>query len=289
MNIRERIDELMKLHDAYAKVRFDDKHYHVIELIEMYHGWHSKSATLFSQYISSTDSDLLRFNSAKNGNAYVLASVFSELETPFQILVDKLKRSPFCKLECLIDEGKAIVDGIRYQVPPSDVIRLYSVYRLSDESTFQTWKNRCLRLIEVHFKQGNALDDFKAAIQSFEKSCNNPIHMHDMIGILKSLSEIQTAFEFPTEASRPVSPVTVNVVQNQSQNQNQTIAIFLDSIKDELTGKQLRELREIIEEESDQAKAKTKIWDKVKSFGVDVLSNIVTNLITNPNIWSSLG
>ncbi len=79
--------------------------------------------------------------------------------------------------------------------------------------------------------------------------------------------------------------------QSQSQNQNQmqeiAITIFLDSIKDELTGRQMKEIKEIVDQEEDVNQAKPKIIDKLKSFGGDVLSNIIANIITNPTILAS--
>lgn len=292
MSIRERIDEIIELHDAYAAVRYDDKNHHVTQLIDMFRNWHAKSSTLFTQYISPNDPDLQKFKGAESGNAYVLSSVFNDIETPFQMLLEKLKSSPFCKLENLIEEGEAIVKGIKYQEPPSGVFRTFAVYRLSNESVYQTWKNNCLRLIELHFKQSNALDDFREAVQKFDKSHNTPKYMQDMIGVLKSLVEIPMVPtpEPSTDIEKSVSPITLNVVQNQSQTQSQSVAIdiFLESIKDELTGKQVKELKQIAHEEPDPEKAKIKILDKVKSFGMDVLSNIVANVITNPSVWGGL-
>lgn len=288
MTISESIKEVILLHDKYDAVKYDDKNHHVTELIRMYRDWHSKSSTLFSRYLPDNDADLVKFKESEKGNAYVLASVFNELETTFQCLIDKLKNSPYCKLETLIEEGESIVNAIRYQNPPSGVFRTYDVYKLSDESVYQTWKNNCLRLIDVYFKQTNVRDDFKAAVQNFERFHNTPKHMHDMIGILKSLLEIPSisVAETPKESSAPVSPITLNVVQNQSQSQNIEINIFLESIKDELTGKQFKELKEIAKEEQDPEKAKSSILEKVKSFGADVLSSILCNIITSPNIWT---
>lgn len=291
MSIGKRINEIKYLHDAYAKVRYDDKNHHVTELIDMFRNWHAKSSTLFTQYISPNDPELLKFKDAESGNAYVLSSVFDDIETPFQILLEKLKSSPFCKLENLIEEGEAIVIGID-QEPPLDIFRTYEVYRLPNESVFQTWKNNCLRLIELHFKQSNALEDFREAVQKFDKSHNAPKHMQDMIGILTSLVEIPMLpmSEPQTDMKNSVSPITLNLVQNQSQSQNQSVVIeiFLESIKDELTGKQVKELKQIAKEEPDPEKAKVKILNKIKSFGMDVLSNIVANIITAPSVWSGL-
>lgn len=80
-----------------------------------------------------------------------------------------------------------------------------------------------------------------------------------------------------------------NMSQTQSQNQTQEIAItiFLESIKDELTGRQIKEIKEIMDQEDDINQAKPKIIEKLKSFGGDVLSNVIANIITNPTIWAS--
>lgn len=75
--------------------------------------------------------------------------------------------------------------------------------------------------------------------------------------------------------------------QNQSQTQEIAISIFLESIKDELTGRQMKEIKEIVEQEEDVNQAKPKIIEKLKSFGGDVLSNIIANIITNPTILAS--
>lgn len=63
--------------------------------------------------------------------------------------------------------------------------------------------------------------------------------------------------------------------------------IFLDAISDELTGKQIKEIKEIMAQEKDIEKAKPKIIEKISSFGLNVASNIIANIITNPNIWNS--
>lgn len=84
--------------------------------------------------------------------------------------------------------------------------------------------------------------------------------------------------------------VTNNLTQSQQQEQSQqlVVEIFMEAIKDELTGKQQKEIKAILEEEKDVEKAKPKLIDKLKSFGENVLSNIVANVITNPKVWEEL-
>ena len=47
------------------------------------------------------------------------------------------------------------------------------------------------------------------------------------------------------------------------------------------------EIKEIITNEPNPIQAKTKLIDKIKSFGSDVTSNIIANIITNPAIWGN--
>jgi hypothetical protein len=80
----------------------------------------------------------------------------------------------------------------------------------------------------------------------------------------------------------------INISLNQSQHQSQTISVNLiwESIKEELTGKQAREIEEIINNTEDEPEAKkNKVLEKIKSFGLDVASNIVAGLLTNPAIY----
>ncbi len=81
--------------------------------------------------------------------------------------------------------------------------------------------------------------------------------------------------------------IHVNVNQNQSQQQTIAFEIFVEAIKDELTGKQQKEIKEIITNEPNPIQVKTKLIDKIKSFGSDVTSNIIANIITNPAIWGN--
>ena len=94
-----------------------------------------------------------------------------------------------------------------------------------------------------------------------------------------------------TKSGKGINVTTnINNSNNQSQNQEQFVAInlFLEAIKDDLTGKQVKELKDILAEcENDKPKAWKSIVEKLKSFGSDVASNIVANILTNPVIWNS--
>jgi ferritin-like metal-binding protein YciE len=88
-----------------------------------------------------------------------------------------------------------------------------------------------------------------------------------------------------------IAKVNTNINNSNSQSQSQSMAlnIFIEAIKDDLTGRQIKELKQIVENENgDIEKTRPKIVNKLLSFGKDVASNIVANLLTNPSIWSGL-
>ena len=90
----------------------------------------------------------------------------------------------------------------------------------------------------------------------------------------------------------PINVVTtINNTNSQSQSQEQSLAVqlFIEAIKDDLTGRQIKELKAVVEDaDNDLQKARPGILAKVKEFGTDVASNIVANLLTNPMIWGGL-
>ena len=290
MTIDEQIKEVVELHDRYAEIRYVDRPTcNSLEKLDMFNKWHSKAATLFTRYLPHDEEELVKFKNIEKGNCYVNANLFDDIETYFHILVDKLHYSVAYQLETLIQEGNEIVSSISYVHAPSGVIRMYDVYKVENESQYQTWKSKSMRLLNVNFKDGMESKAFAEAAKSFDKSHYAPKYLKEMVGILVSCKEIPNHVKQQKEAKQePSSAVTVNVNQSQSQNQTQEINIFLESIADEITGKQYKELKSIAQEEPNPEKSKQKIVEKLKSFGGDVLSNIVANIITNPSVWNCM-
>lgn len=288
MTIDEQIKEVIDLHDQYAEVRYPDQSScSPTELLDMFNKWHSKAETLFSRYLSNDDENFVEFKNVEKGNSYVNADVFDNIETFFQILIDKLHFSVAYQLETLIQEGNEIAKTISYVKAPSGIIRMYDVYKVEDESRYQTWKSKSMRLLNVNFKDGMESKSFAEATKSFDKSHYSPKYLKEMVGILVSCKEIPNNVKQQKETKHEhSSAVTVN--ETQTQNQNQEISIFIDAIADELTGKQYKELKSIAQDNPNPENSKRKIIEKLKSFGSDVLSNIVANIVTNPSVWNCM-
>ena len=128
-----------------------------------------------------------------------------------------------------------------------------------------------------------------------EPRCN----IHDIAEDTKTLcdsivAEVR-ALGIPTRKTSNDNSVNVNTTVTQSQEQKQSqqqdvvLSILLEAAKDELTGKQRKELLAIVEESKDPQKARKSIMTKLKEFGEDVATNIVANILTSPQVWQNIG
>jgi len=96
------------------------------------------------------------------------------------------------------------------------------------------------------------------------------------------IAELET-FGQPDLKKNDNSGININLTQNQ--NQTVKINLLIGALEDELTVSQLREVNELMNTEEPKSEKRKKLIDKLKSFGSDVASNILANILTNPNIW----
>ncbi|PRY35933.1 hypothetical protein CLV58_11361 [Spirosoma oryzae] len=75
----------------------------------------------------------------------------------------------------------------------------------------------------------------------------------------------------------------INIHVNQSQTVN--LNVVISSLREELTGKQFNEIDSIIKSKSDLEDKKSSLKDKLGSFGSDVLSGVLSSLLTNPDVY----
>ncbi len=191
-------------------------------------------------------------------------------------------------IETLIEEHKnriplLVRDGYYYKYPDMDAYR--------------NWLAKTKRLIASKFPEDKDID-------VFERTCSQkltPEQQKTLLAILEAFVALpaiipaRKAKQATTkmELESPAINVTTNInnsnSQTQSQEQSLAIEIFIEAIKDDLTGKQIKELKAVVAEaDNDLEKARPSIIEKLKSFGSDVASNIVANILTNPAIWSGL-
>lgn len=180
-------------------------------------------------------------------------------------------------LNNLIIEGENLTNSIQYVPAPSNVIRAYAIYKSTQPEDYQNWQATVLRFIKTYHPSD--LEE----VQKVLKIINNSNHIK-LLGILRAIKILpkEPVKELETNASIN----HINITNNQSNSQKITFNVFIEAIKDELTGKQIKEIQEIIKtNEHTPTETRGKIIDKIKSFGSDTLSNIIANIITNPSIY----
>ena len=164
-------------------------------------------------------------------------------------------------------------------------------YKINNNQEYEIWKNTTLRFLYSYFKSDRCIENFESTLKELEKQHYKPNYFEELIGILESC-KIYPRIE-PEEAKAGVPLVSILNNNSQSQSQEQTsiivFKIFTDAIKDEITGKQYKELEAIAKEhKKDPIKLKTSLIGKMKSFGEATFTNIVANILTNPEILNKL-
>lgn len=166
---------------------------------------------------------------------------------------------------------------------------------ISSGYDLQTWKAKSINLITRIYgdksKQEKQIDAIEfRSYPSFgviggtrSGGGNNGTHCE------KQANEMVTSFiaDIETFGLPEIKKLEKNNGINISVNQNQTVNVNLiwESVKDELTGKQVKELEEILNDKNNPEIKKKKIIDKIKSFGTDVATNVIAGILTNPAIY----
>jgi hypothetical protein len=184
-------------------------------------------------------------------------------------------------LDKLIMEGESLTSTIAYVPAGPNVIRTYSVYKTSEQDRYQDWQSSAQRFVKT--SHPSDLDEVKEAAKKL-----SPDNHRKILGVLRAIKLLPK--EPVIDASgRNTSTNNIHITNTQNNSQQVSLNFFMEAIKDELTGKDLKELKEILKSyEADPIKTKSALIERIKGLGGDVLSSIVANILTNPVIYSGL-
>lgn len=192
-------------------------------------------------------------------------------------------------IQNLITEHKNRMPHLRFY---SDSMIPY--YEYPDMDSYYSWREKAKRLIEINYPGDKHIEEF----ERISNQDIDPDQQKKLLAILEAFVALPIVIPCTKSSIKqdhkqsPINVTTnINNSNSQTQNQQQSLAVdlFLDAIKDDLTGHQIKELKEVVANtDNDVEKARPGIVEKLKSFGADVVSNIVANLLTNPAIWSGL-
>lgn len=192
-------------------------------------------------------------------------------------------------IDDLINEGKNFEIKIQpeYVTMGINGVQEHHSYQYVDNGDqYFLWLEKCKRFLAANFPNDRVIDDFEKTASN-KRGENNHIKL---ISILEALRDIPVICIKNTPSNMGGATITVNQTQqqNQTQTQSQNFELFMDAIKEHLTLGQFQDLQKIVKENPKKEDAQPKIIEKLKSFGSDVLSNIVANIITSPAIWLGL-
>ena len=177
-----------------------------------------------------------------------------------------------------VDEDKVILKNCLIQL--NGVLERYYTYQDTQLHTAEKLKSDILILER---KKTNSL--------GADPRCNVHDIAEDTRSLIDSIVDEIKALGIPKRKETDDHSVNVSVSQNQKQSQHQDVIvnILLEAIKDELTGRQRKEIIEIANNSKTPEEARKNIFDKLKEYGEGVSASIVANILTNPNVWSTIG
>lgn len=156
---------------------------------------------------------------------------------------------------------------------------------------FNAWKNATAILLERIFgkdypgiKSIQSIKHTRQDLRAHGGPINDNINMCKKQGlkILEAcITEIDT-FGVPEKSEVKNSGFAINLTQNQTVSIN----LILTVLKDELTVGQYDEIQKVVHTDEPRSTKLKKVIEKIEGFGCDVASNILANILINPNIWN---
>lgn len=194
------------------------------------------------------------------------------------------------ELQKLIEEQEKRIPYLQKHGPVGNN-NLFTYSYDDKEREYILWLTKTQRLLEILFPNDKHVNEFIEISNNCDLS---PFQQDSLLAILKAFMTFPTIVPTQLEQQKQ-DMITINNTnansntQSQSQEQALAIHLFIEAIKDDLTGRQIKELKEIVAEaDNDLQKARPNILAKLKEFGIDVVSNVLTNVLTNPTIWTLL-
>ena len=182
------------------------------------------------------------------------------------------------RLETLLREGFELKTSLK-----SDGSSLTRCY-FEDEDKYTSWKYRTIRTIQFLFPNDADIECLKQKFESFDKGYREHESFSQILGLIDAYINIPKIVVNPIVSAAQ----SFNINNNMSQSQSQSLHFVIESIKDLLTGEQIKQLKEILNSDVSEATKKESIFERIKSFGSDVAANILANIITSQNFIAHL-
>lgn len=158
--------------------------------------------------------------------------------------------------------------GMLKQVP--------GIHYLENADVFATWIQKCIRFLAQNFPNDISLEKF----QNVDLDSLKQGTIYALVGSLKALKETPIICESKKALPASMNNITLNQNQTQNQTLRQNISPIMEIIKNELRGREMHEIEEILSSDKTPEEKKNTIFSKLKSFGENVAAGIVATLLT---------
>jgi hypothetical protein len=171
--------------------------------------------------------------------------------------------------------------------------RLEALNQVHGDKMFGEWKTRTLGTLAHVFGENHSHYKTLKSIKAFNYSNITHIAIGKSKEFLVGLIENLKTFGMPVSKENLNTGISLQINQDNNQSQSSSVIInidlILESLKYGLSGSQIEELKVILESNQESKEKKRTFVEKIKSFGSDVASNILANLLTNPQVYNQLG
>lgn len=184
-------------------------------------------------------------------------------------------------IDDLITEGEEIKNSITV------------THKMTMAEEYFSWRQKAMRYLNQEVPGDMVIESFEEAVNKFNTNYCSPQSFEKVLSVLRGFRDLpeKTTKVKPLKSStgKLVGDVTItnNITQTQEQTQGQSIVavIFEESIKDELTGNQVKALRKILNDDIlDPNQKKEQLQDKFKEFGLEVMSKVLANIVEHPEV-----
>lgn len=183
------------------------------------------------------------------------------------------------EIDELIQQGRALKNALQCHYGD-----LFTYYTHADNQEYEIWLAYTRRYLKTEYEDDEFVADFEKAAAQINPS---PEQMDKMIACLEAISRLPQVVKKVTLLPNPA--VTINNTQTQSQSQSMYLKVVVDALHEELNLKQIRELKDIVEnKEIGAEEKKLSIFEKIKGFGMNTLASMFANILTNPKIWEMM-
>ena len=182
----------------------------------------------------------------------------------------------------LIKEGEEFRDSIGDST--------HGIGKIQDSSKFYLWVERVVRYLGQSVPKDISIERFMHYSNQINPIYCSKSSFEGLLNILRAVEEVTDVVTADDLVHRKKDDdkisIQTNVKQEQNQNQTQTVTVLEAALKDSFAPFQLEELKEILKSNQPREVKRKSLMEKLKSFGGDVASGVLANILSNPEVLS---